>query len=163
MSGRMSKAKGARGEREAAAELGQLLGLPTGAAHRGRQYQGGPDSPDVCLEGVALHVEAKRVERLELYPAIDQATRDAPRDAVPIVWHRRNLKASLVIVETARLVDLARVVLEAVERSAAEPATLAATDPPAAGGSPPGGYAILAGPSAGERRKPPAANPLPCE
>jgi hypothetical protein len=45
--GRMSRQKGKRGEREAAAELGQLLGVD---ARRGVQYQGGPESPDVVLD-----------------------------------------------------------------------------------------------------------------
>ena len=71
--GSRSKQKGKRGEREAAAELGQLLKV---SARRGVQYQGGSDSPDVVLEGVAIHVEAKRTEKLTLWPAIDQANAD---------------------------------------------------------------------------------------
>jgi len=107
--GRMSRQKGKRGERECAAELGQLLGVD---ARRGVQFQGGPDSPDVVLDGVALHVEAKRVEALQLYAAIEQATADA-EGKVPIVWHRRNGKPSVVIVETSRLLELAREVMRA--------------------------------------------------
>jgi hypothetical protein len=107
--GRMSRQKGARGERECAAELGQLLGVD---ARRGVQFQGGPDSPDVVLDGVAIHVEAKRVEALQLYAAIEQATSDAD-GKVPIVWHRRNGKPSVVIVETSRLLELAREVMRA--------------------------------------------------
>ena len=109
--GRASREKGKRGERQAAAELGGVLGV---SARRGVQFQGGPDSPDVVIEA-AIHVEAKRVESLQLYPAIEQATSDAPTGKVPIVWHRRNNKPSVVIVETARLVDLARAVMAAVE------------------------------------------------
>jgi len=112
MGGRASREKGKRGERQAAAELGAALGVE---ARRGVQFQGGPDSPDVVLEGVAIHVEAKRVESLQLYPAIEQATSDAPAGKVPIVWHRRNNKPSVVIVETSRLVDLARAVVAAAE------------------------------------------------
>lgn len=100
--GRMSRQKGKRGEREAAAELGSLLGCD---ARRGVQFQGGPDSPDVVLDGVNIHVEAKRVEALNLYAAIEQA-RDDAGGKVPIVWHRRNGKPSVVIVETSRLVEL---------------------------------------------------------
>ena len=106
---RMSRQKGKRGERECAAELGQLLGVD---ARRGVQFQGGPDSPDVVLDGVAIHVEAKRVEALQLYAAIEQATSDAD-GKVPIVWHRRNGKPSVVIVETSRLLELAREVMRA--------------------------------------------------
>lgn len=105
--GRMSRQKGKRGEREAAAELGALLGC---TARRGVQYQGGPDSPDVVLGGVNIHVEAKRVEALNLYAAIEQAKKDAPPGAVPVVWHRKNGRESVVILETSRLVDLAKAI-----------------------------------------------------
>lgn len=106
--GRMSRQKGKRGEREAAGELGELLGC---VARRGVQYQGGPDSPDVVLEGVNIHVEAKRVEALNLYAAIEQAKKDAPQGTVPIVWHRKNGRKSVVIVETSELVALAKAVM----------------------------------------------------
>ena len=98
--GRMSKQKGKRGEREAAAELGAILGVD---ARRGVQYQGGPDSPDVVLPGVPIHVEAKRTERLSLWAAIEQAKADAPAGHVPCVWHKANRKGSVVIVETDHL------------------------------------------------------------
>jgi len=111
--GRMSKAKGKRGEREAAAELGALLGCD---ARRGVQYQGGPDSPDVVLAGLAIHVECKRVERLDLYGAMRQANADAG-DAVPIVWHRKNNEASVVIVETQNLMRLAREIVGSQAKS----------------------------------------------
>lgn len=108
--GRASRQKGKRGERECAAELGDLLGVD---ARRGVQFQGGPDSPDVVLDGVALHVEAKRTERLSLWPAVDQAKADAAAGKVPLVWHKCNRRGSIVIVETANLVRLAEAVLEA--------------------------------------------------
>jgi hypothetical protein len=111
--GRMSRQKGKRGERECAAELGQLLGLAEGAARRGVQFAGGPDSPDVVLDGVAIHVEAKRVERLQLWAAIEQAAADAPAGKVPVVWHKANRRASVVVVETSRLLELAREIVRA--------------------------------------------------
>lgn len=98
--GRASREKGKRGEREAAAELGAILGVD---ARRGVQYQGGPDSPDVVLDGVPIHVEAKRTERLALWAAVEQAKADAPTGKVPCVWHKANRKPSVVIVETDRL------------------------------------------------------------
>ena len=112
MSGRSSKQKGKRGEREAAAELGALLGVD---ARRGVQYQGGPGSPDVVLDGVAIHVEAKRTEKLSLWPAVDQAKADAPTGSVPIVWHRPNRRGSVIVVETARLLELAREVVRCAD------------------------------------------------
>ena len=68
-------------EREAAAELSQLLNV---SARRGVQYQGGADSPDVVLEGVAIHVEAKRTEKLTLWPAIDQANAVQSQPSSPL-------------------------------------------------------------------------------
>jgi len=105
----MSKNKGKRGEREAAAELGVVFGVD---ARRGVQYQGGPDSPDVVLDGVPVHVEAKRTERLALWAALDQATSDAPAGSVPVVWHRCNRRASILILETRH----ARAFAEAIMR-----------------------------------------------
>lgn len=108
--GRMSRQKGKRGERECAAELGALLGVE---CRRGVQFQGGPDSPDVVLKGVPLHVECKRVETLNLYAAIQQACDDAPASATPVVWHRRNGKQSVMIIETSRIVAFAEAVVAA--------------------------------------------------
>jgi hypothetical protein len=103
--GRMSRQKGKRGEREAAAELAVVFACD---ARRGVQFQGGPDSPDVVLEGINVHVECKRTETLNVYKAIDQAKNDAPPSHVPVVWHRRNGRESVVIVETSRLIELVK-------------------------------------------------------
>jgi hypothetical protein len=110
MGGRMSRSKGKRGEREAAAELGALLGVD---ARRGVQYQGGPESPDVVLKGVPIHVEAKRTERLSLWAAVEQSRQDADPGHVPIVWHKSNRRESVVIVETSQLVALAHAIVNA--------------------------------------------------
>jgi len=110
--GRASRDKGKRGEREAAAELGALLGVD---ARRGAQHKGGPDSPDVQLDGAAIHTEAKRTERLSLYAAMTQAQEDAPAGSVPIVWHRANNCDSVVILWTSDLLRLAREVVRVVD------------------------------------------------
>ena len=82
--GKMSREKGKRGERQVAA-LFREYGFD---AHRGQQYHGGSDSPDVV--GVpGLHIEVKRTERLNLYDALAQAKRDAGED-LPVVIHRKN-------------------------------------------------------------------------
>ena len=81
-----SKLKGGRGEREFAA-LCRDEGY--NEVHRGTQYQGGVDSPDVKgLPGI--HVEVKRVERLNIHAAMAQAIRDSEGQKIPIVAHRRN-------------------------------------------------------------------------
>lgn len=82
--GKTSREKGKRGEREVAAFL-RSEGYD---AHRGVQYHGGPDSPDVVgLPGI--HIEVKRAERLDLYGALSQSKGDAGDD-MPIVVHRKN-------------------------------------------------------------------------
>ena len=89
--GKMSKAKGGRGEREFA-ELCRQHGYD---AHRGQQFQGGIDSPDVTgLPGV--HIEVKRVERLNVDDAMRQSIRDSEGKAIPIVAHRKNKQKWLV-------------------------------------------------------------------
>jgi hypothetical protein len=109
----MSRQKGKRGEREAAAELAVVFACD---ARRGVQFQGGPDSPDVVLEGVNVHVECKRTETLNVYKAIGQAKNDAPPSHVPVVWHRRNGRESVVIVETSRLVELVKEIARTTAR-----------------------------------------------
>lgn len=81
-----SKRKGCAGEREFAA-LCRDNGIAEAA--RGQQFKGGYDSPDV--KGVpGVHVEVKRVERLNIGEAMQQAIRDSEGKTVPIVAHRRN-------------------------------------------------------------------------
>ena len=58
-------------------------------AHRGQQFHGGADSPDV--KGLPhIHIEVKRTERLNIHSAMAQAVRDSEGKAIPIVAHRRN-------------------------------------------------------------------------
>ena len=84
--GKAQKSKGARGEREIAAILREH-GYRD--AHRGRQYSGGPDSPDVV--GIpGIHLEVKRVEKLSLGPAMAQSVGDAAVGEIPAVVHRKS-------------------------------------------------------------------------
>jgi len=86
-----SKEKGGRGEREFAA-LCRDEGYD---AQRGQQFQGGIDSPDVKgLPGI--HVEVKRVERLNIHEAMSQSIRDSGGKAIPIVAHRKNRHEFLI-------------------------------------------------------------------
>ena len=93
MSGRMSREKGKRGERELANAL-KALGHD---ARRGQQYSGTETSADVVgLPGI--HVECKRTETLRLYEALEQAERDAGSSGdLPAVFHRKNGKPWVVI------------------------------------------------------------------
>lgn len=92
-----SRNKGAKGERELAAKLREY-GYN---CRRGQQYSGANGDADVVgLPGV--HIECKRVEKLNLYDAMSQSARDARNGETPVVFHRRNNKEWLV---TLRLND----------------------------------------------------------
>jgi hypothetical protein len=80
--------KGARGERDAILylrEQGFEGDLKRGLQSRG----GGKEQPDVMNVG-CLHVETKRVEKLNIHSALQQACDDCSEGKIPIVLHRRN-------------------------------------------------------------------------
>ena len=80
-----SRGKGFAGERELAKEL-QKYGY---TARRGQQYS--VKSGDADVVGVpGLHIECKRVERLNIGEALEQSMRDASDDEIPVVMHRKN-------------------------------------------------------------------------
>lgn len=98
MSGKSSQRKGADGERE----LADVLRRYGYDIERGGSLSFG-ETPDlVGLPGV--HIECKRVERLNVGEAMNQAIRDAERfqDGAPVLFHRRNRQTWLV---TQRLED----------------------------------------------------------
>lgn len=77
--------EGAKGERELARVLKQY-GYD---CRRGQQYCGANGDADVVgLPGI--HIECKRVERLNIYDAVDQAKRDKKESEIPAVFHRKN-------------------------------------------------------------------------
>lgn len=79
-----SRNKGAAGERELANKLA-LHGFP---CRRGQQYCGANGNADVIgLPGI--HIECKRVEKLNIEKALQQAESDSKGD-IPAVFHRRN-------------------------------------------------------------------------
>ena len=89
-----SRAKGAAGERE----LAKLLRESGYIARRGQQYSGANGDADVVgLPGV--HIECKRVERLNVYEAMAQARRDARPGETPVVMHRKNRQPWLVTMD----------------------------------------------------------------
>ena len=80
-----SRQKGAKGERE----LSKVLHGYGYNCRRGQQYCGSNGDADVVgLPGI--HIECKRVERLNLYDAVDQAKHDTKPDELPAVFHRKN-------------------------------------------------------------------------
>ena len=89
MNGRGSQRKGAGGERE----LAEILQQAGYHVQRGSAMTFGSIADIVGLPGV--HIEVKRVERLNLSDAMNQAVRDAQRfrDGAPAVFHRRSREA----------------------------------------------------------------------
>lgn len=82
-----SRNKGAVGERE----LANWLNEQGFKAKRGQQHAGSPDSPDVIHNLPNIHIEVKRVEKLNIDNALAQAIKDCG-DKTPTVWHRKNRK-----------------------------------------------------------------------
>lgn len=102
--GKLSRNKGKVGEREVR-DLFRNAGFH---ASRGQQFRGGPDSPDVRVaefEG-QWHWEVKRVEKLNLRDAIDQAKQDAGPDQKYAVFHRRNNSPWLVTLPAEDFIGL---------------------------------------------------------
>lgn len=81
-----SKRKGAAGERE----LSKLLREHGFETRRGQQYCGANGDADVV--GLPyIHIECKRVEKLNISEAMKQAVSDSTGlDLIPTIFHRRN-------------------------------------------------------------------------
>lgn len=97
--------KGKAGEREACRAIADVFKLPANTLRRSQQYCGAAGDADVV--GIPnLHIECKRVEKLNLDAAIKKVTEECPEGDVPIVVHRRNRKKWRVTVELDRLPEL---------------------------------------------------------
>lgn len=80
-----SRQKGARGERELSSKLKEF-GYD---CRRGQQYSGANGDADV-VGLVGIHIECKRVERLNLYDAMSQSKADAKKQDIPTIFHRKD-------------------------------------------------------------------------
>ena len=96
-----SKRKGKQGELELAHKLKEY-GYN---ACRSVQYNGKDGQADVI--GLKhIHCEVKRVEKLNIYDAIEQAKRDAKNGDMPTVFHRKNRCNWLVTMELDEFMEL---------------------------------------------------------
>ena len=96
-----SRAKGIRFERKLAGIL-RDYGYD---ARRGQQFCGANGDADVVgLPGV--HIEAKAVERLNLYDAMAQSKHDARSGEIPVVIHKKNNCSILVTMELDSFMEL---------------------------------------------------------
>jgi Holliday junction resolvase len=102
--GRSSRNKGAQGERELAKLLSDKLGLDS--IKRG--YVFCRESDVIGLKGI--HIECKRVEKLNIENAMEQARNEAEKrkDGKPTLFHRRNRKGWLVTMDLDDWIELYR-------------------------------------------------------
>ena len=94
--------KGKRGEREFSAYL-RAHGFSE--ARRGQQYSGIEGEDVVGIPNI--HIECKRVERLNIHDAMSQSIRDADNQ-IPIVAHRKNRTPWLVTMRAEDFLELVR-------------------------------------------------------
>lgn len=98
-----SRQKGARAERELASKLREY-GY---TARRGQQFSGANGDADVVgLSGI--HIECKRVERLNIEDAMSQSKRDARNGEIPVVMHRKNNCEWLVTIRLDDFMEIYR-------------------------------------------------------
>ncbi len=107
MTGKGSQRKGAKGERELAGLLTDLLGVE---ARKGSSpFLPGIVAPDV-LGVPGIHVESKRREKVGLPSALRQAREDARPGDVPVVCHRPSRCPWMLTIELRDLPALAEAV-----------------------------------------------------
>ncbi len=98
-----SRRKGAEFERT----LAKMLRSYGYECRRGQQFSGANGDADVVgLPGI--HIEAKAVERLNLYDAMAQAKRDAREGELPAVFHKKNRCKVLVTMEIDDFMEIYR-------------------------------------------------------
>lgn len=96
-----SKNKGKVGE----LEIANILKSYGYDARRGVQYSGiNGDADVVGLPGI--HIEVKRVEKLNIDNAMEQSVNDARYGEIPTVFHRKNRKQWLVTMPLVEWMEL---------------------------------------------------------
>ena len=96
-----SREKGKRFERKLAGIL-RDYGYD---ARRGQQFCGANGDADV-VGLLGIHIEAKAVERLNLYDAMAQSKHDARSGEIPVVIHKKNNCNILVTMELDSFMEL---------------------------------------------------------
>ena len=103
--GKLSREKGKRGEREL---VGKLREHGFADAHRSQQFSGKGESAADVIALPAIHIECKRVERLNISDAMAQAKRDAKNGDKPAVFHRKNGEGWLVTMQMDDWIEIYR-------------------------------------------------------
>lgn len=99
-----SKRKGKAGE----LEFARLCRDNGYDARRTAQYCGNTGEAADVIGLPGIHVEVKRVERLNVQEAVDQAKRDSNPGEIPAVFHRRNRCEWLVTMKASDWFNLYR-------------------------------------------------------
>ena len=99
-----SKAKGKAGELELSHKL-QEYGYKT---RRTNQYCGNTQEASDVVGLRGIHIEVKRVEKLNIYDALSQAIHDAKEGLLPAVFHRKNRCEWLVTMRLSNWIELYR-------------------------------------------------------
>lgn len=74
-------------------------------ARRSQQFCGANGDADVVgIDG--LHIEAKHVEALNLFKAMEQSRRDAREGEIPVVIHTKNRQPILVTMDLDNFIKL---------------------------------------------------------
>lgn len=98
-----SKRKGTNGERE----LVNILKSYGFDCRRSQQYCGYADGSLADVIGLdGIHIEVKRVERINIDACMEQAVRDCKDGEIPTVWHRRNNKPWYVTMRLEDWIDM---------------------------------------------------------
>jgi Holliday junction resolvase len=98
-----SRAKGKRGELEIA-HLLREYGYDD--ARRTAQYCGNTGDASDVVGLPHIHIEVKRVERLNIEKAMEQSSRDARDGEVPVVMHRKDRHPWLVTMSMGDFMEM---------------------------------------------------------
>lgn len=101
--GSMARQKGKVGEREVAA----LLRTHGFTARRTQQFCGNTgDASDVVSDMEGFHIEVKRTEQFNMYAALEQAEHDSKGAATPLVFHRKDRRKWVVVMDADEFLKL---------------------------------------------------------
>lgn len=110
MGGKMSREKGARGEREVAKILSESLSLDISRTPRSGAWEHAKGD----LYGVPrFNVEVKLQERTRVDEWYKQSEGDAKEDEIPLLIYRRNREQWKVVMSLDNFVEIMKVYIEA--------------------------------------------------
>lgn len=103
-----SRQKGKRGEREVV----HLLKAYGFEAHRGQQFKGTADSPDVIHNMTGFYIEVKWRQSLNLYDTLQIADNEKKDEDTSLIFHKKNGKPWLVTLDAGEFMKLMKEMYE---------------------------------------------------